>query len=68
MSAPAQLAMTLTEVAAVTPFSVKTLRRAVHETDPEAFPPPLRAKRDSRGRLIVLTSELERFLASLPDA
>ena len=62
------MALTLTEAEAVTPFSAKTLRRAIAETDPKAFPPPLRAKKDSRGRLIVLARELERWLDSLPDA
>ncbi|MGW8565705.1 hypothetical protein [Isoptericola sp. NPDC055881] len=65
---PSALAMTLAEAAALTPFSVDTLRRAIRETDPTAFPPPLRAKKDSRGRQIVLTRELERWLDSLPDA
>lgn len=48
--------------------SVDTLRRAVKATDPAAFPPPLRAKRDSKGRIFVLGVELERWANSLPDA
>jgi hypothetical protein len=63
-----RLALTLVEAAALTPFSVHTLRRAIAETDPTAFPPPLKAKRDSRGRYVILTRELEVWLASLPDA
>lgn len=61
-------AMSLAEAAAETPFSIDTLRRALRATDPRTFPPPLRAKRDSKGRHVVLAGELQRWLDSLEDA
>lgn len=61
-------AHTVKEAAALTPFSEDTLARAIKATDPRAFPPPLRAKRDSRGRLIILDRDLDTWLESLPDA
>jgi hypothetical protein len=61
-------AFRLADAAARTPFSVPTLRRAIQATDPTAFPPPLRAKKDSKGRLIILPRDLEEWLDSLPDA
>ncbi|MFC8733135.1 hypothetical protein ACFT5B_11810 [Luteimicrobium sp. NPDC057192] len=64
----APLALTLKDAADLTPFSVDTIERAVKATDPKKFPPPLRAKRDSRGRRIVLLKDLEAWLDSLPDA
>lgn len=63
-----RVALTLKEAAELTPFSVDTLERATKATDPHAFPPPLRAKRDSRGRRIVLARDLSSWLDSLPDA
>jgi hypothetical protein len=62
-----KLAYRLEEAADVVPYSVQTLRRAIQATDPRAFPPPLKAKRDSRGYLI-LAGDLDAWLASLPDA
>lgn len=53
----------------VVPFSETTLRRAAFKpSDDGQFPPPLNAKRDSKGRLIVLRTELQRWLESLQDA
>lgn len=61
-------ALSLDEAAAETPFSSKTIRRAIHATDPKVFPPPLRAKRGSRGSYVVLRDDLLEWLRSLPDA
>jgi len=63
-----RVALTLKEAADLTPFSVDTLDRATKATDPQSFPPPLRAKRDSKGRRIVLARDLSAWLDSLPDA
>jgi hypothetical protein len=63
-----RIAYTLEEAAQVTPFSAKTLRRAIKASDPAAFPPPLPAKRGPRGSYVVLADDLERWLRSLPDA
>lgn len=62
--------MSLEEAAAETPYSVKTLRRAIHTTDPDpdAFPPPLRAKRGSRGQYAVTEDALREWIESLKDA
>lgn len=69
MKAPAErLAVTLKEATELVPFSEDTLDRATKATDPQAFPPPLRAKRDSRGRRVVLVRDLASWLDSLPDA
>ena len=63
-----RLALTVKEAAELTPFSPDTLERAIKATDPTVFPPPLPAKRDSRGRRIVLTRDLAAWLDALPDA
>jgi predicted DNA-binding transcriptional regulator AlpA len=63
----APLAYKLKDAAEAVGQSQATLRRAIHATDPTAFPPPLRAKSTSRGFLILAT-ELDRWLGSLPDA
>lgn len=63
-----RFALTVREAADLTPFSADTLERAIKATDPASFPPPLRAKRDSRGRRIVLARDLSAWLDSLPDA
>ena len=39
-----KLAYTLTEAAEQVSVSVQTLRRAIAATDPNSYPPPLRAK------------------------
>jgi len=62
-----QLAYTLPEAAQAVRRSEATLRRAIHATDPNAYPPPLRAKKDARGYLIPAT-ELQAWLDSLEDA
>lgn len=63
------LAYSLREAANLLPFGETTLRRAAFKpSDDGQFPPPLNAKRDSKGRLIVLRTELQRWLESLQDA
>lgn len=66
-----KLAFSITEAAALTPFSARTIDRATHATDPKSFPPPLRTKRAGIGptaKRLILASELKRWLDSLPDA
>lgn len=60
--------MSLEEAAKETPYSVKTLRRAIQTTDPRAFPPPLRAKRGARGSYAITDEALREWIASLPNA
>lgn len=60
--------MSLEEAASETPFSVKTLRRAVRATQPDEFPPPLRAKAASRGAYVIRDVDLREWIDSLPDA
>ncbi len=48
--------------------SVQTIRRAIKTSDPKSFPPPLRAKADSRGHYRILVSELERWAERWADA
>ena len=64
----AKLLLSLAEAAALTPYSETTLRRAVRATDPAAFPPPLKGKRDSKGKVTVLPRDLQAWVDSLPDA
>lgn len=68
MSTQFKAAYTLEELAEVTPWSVSTFRRALKATNPREFPPPLTAKRDSKGKQAILHTELQRWLESLPDA
>jgi len=60
--------MTLEEAAAQTPFSTKTLRRAIHTDGSDETLPPLKAKRDSRGRYLVRDTDLIAWLDAFPDA
>lgn len=62
-----QLAYTLAEAAQAVRRSEATLRRAIHATDPNAYPPPLRAKKDARGYLIG-ADDLREWFEALPDA
>ena len=51
--------------------SVKTLRRAIAATDPAAFPPPLRAKRQGdkpNSEYRILHADLVAWAESLRDA
>ena len=62
-----QLAYKLHEAAEAARQSVATMRRAIHATDPNAFPPPLKAKRAGKDYLIT-ADDLRDWLDSLPDA
>lgn len=64
--APERLAYTIEEAADAVRQSVSTIRRAIHTTDPDAFPPPLKAKRTTR-KYLIPADELARWVASLPD-
>lgn len=51
--------------------SVKTLRRAIQATDPAAFPPPLKAKRQGKAKNAaygITHTALMEWADSLPDA
>lgn len=62
------MAFSLKQLTEVVPFSESTLRRAAHKPrDDGMFPPPLYAKRDSKGRIVVLATELQRWLERLDD-
>ena len=60
--------MTLKEAATETPYTEKLLRKAIHATDPGAFPPPLRAKAGSRGAYLITDRALREWIESLADA
>ena len=61
-------ALTAQEAAELTPWTVHVIRRAVNATDPNTFPPPLKAKRGPRGQHVILRRDLDAWLDSLPDA
>ena len=53
--------------------SVRTIRRAIHSTDPTAFPPPLRGKRkgaasNANAPIVIPVTELDRWISEWPDA
>ena len=55
----------LREAATIAGVSVATLTRAIHTTDPESYPPPLRASRvgaSSRARFQVREDDLAAWL------
>ena len=60
--------MSLEEAAAETPYTAKTLRRAIQTTDPKSFPPPLKAKRGARGAYAITDTALREWINSLKDA
>lgn len=60
-------AMTLEEAAREASVSEKTLRRAIQSIDPNAFPPPLDAKKVGRGYRIT-DRALRAWIDSWPDA
>jgi len=68
MTTSFKLAYTVEEFADMSSTSVSTVRRALKATDPRAYPPPLSAKRDSKGKQRILHTEGQRWLESLPDA
>lgn len=55
--------MTLQEAVAETPYGEKTLRRAVKKVKvDEEFPPPLKSRRDRRGRIIISAEHLTAWM------
>lgn len=60
--------MTLKEAAAFVPFSPEQLRQAVNATDPAAWPPPLKAKKGSRGQRLIQSKHFLAWMDNLPDA
>lgn len=67
----------LKDAAAACGQSVDTIKRAIAATDPKSFPPPLKAKRAgspirdgqrTNAHIVILRSELLRWLESFPDA
>lgn len=64
-----KIAVTLAEATTIVPASESTLRRAIHkDTADGKFPPPLPAKRDSKGRLSIKVSDLDAWHDSWDDA
>ena len=66
-----RIAYSLPEAAKEVGVSVDVLRQAIHATDPNSFPPPLKAKRkgtEKKFSYSVAHAELERWHAALPDA
>ncbi|UFU03470.1 hypothetical protein LQF12_02330 [Ruania suaedae] len=61
-----RLAYRIKELADVTPYSPDTIRRAIHATgaDPDLFPPPLEAERDTKG-YIILRAAAEQWLQDI---
>lgn len=63
-----QLAYTLKELEAATPFSEQTWRKAIRKArDDGVFPHPCPARRDSKGRAVVLVTDALAWLEQLPD-
>lgn len=60
--------LTVAEAAEVSNTSADTLRKAIRATEPNAFPPPLRAKRGAKGRYLILPADLQEWAESLEDA
>lgn len=68
MTAPKKLVYSLEEAAAQVPWNKETLRRAIHNREPNVFPFVLKAKKDSRGKYAIAHTELEAWFARLEDA
>lgn len=70
-TAIAPAAFKIADAVTYTGQSESTIRRAVHSTDPNAFPPPLKAKKKGthpKAPLQFLRRELDAWLESFPDA
>lgn len=68
---PEKVAYKLADIPKIYPVSEATLRRAIHTTDPNAFPPPLKAKRMGRGsnaKYVVWSEDLKAWHELLPEA
>lgn len=60
----------LKDIPSVVPVSLNTVQRAIHTTKPDAFPPPLRAKRVGHGltaKYMVLSADIDDWLERFPD-
>lgn len=64
-----KVAYTVLEAAEAVSLSHATIRRAIHTTNPNSFPPPLRAKQAGGpgGKYLISVDELKRWFESLPD-
>ena len=62
------LVVTLGAASDLVPWSVAHLRRAVLSDGSKGSPPPLRAKRDVKGRILIRVDDLLAWHDSLPDA
>lgn len=66
-----KLAYSIPDAAAECSVSEAVVRRALKATDPQGFPPPLRAKRVGNGKSakhLIGDVELRRWFSSFPDA
>lgn len=66
-----RVAYSIEQAAAEVSQSPKTIRRAIQSTDPRAFPPPLRAKRQGKAKnaaYLIGHDALMEWFHSLPDA
>jgi hypothetical protein len=66
-----KLAYSVAEAAAAAGVSAALIRQALNTSDPQAFPPPLVAKRlgDAKNaRRLIFADDLKSWLASFPDA
>lgn len=64
----ARVLLTVTEAAESVGCAVGTIRKAIRATDPNTFPPPLKAKLGSRGQHLIRPADLDAWADSLPDA
>lgn len=63
-----KLAFTLKELPNVAPWGEAIFRKATRKPkDDGEFPHPLKAHRDSKGKTVVLATDLQRWLERLPD-
>jgi hypothetical protein len=63
-----KLALSLPEAAALTPYSVDTLRRAIKTSDPNGDIPPLAAQTGPKGRYQIMRDDLVAWLRAFPPA
>jgi len=63
-----KIALSLTEAAELTPYSVATLRRAIRTTDPNGDIPPLLAQTGPKGRYQIMRVDLVAWLRAFPPA
>ena len=70
-TATSRIAYTIGQAAEQVGYSDKTIRKAIHATDPAAFPPPLKAKNggsEKKPSYRILHADLMAWAESLPDA